>query len=201
MQSTTELSAQLEAVQRQLDELTAKVASNDTKMRRSQERELRLLHAEDLQSLIHELTHGLRVSYGLQHVSLVLYDPDHDVRHLLLASGTPAEGFENLLMKESLTGLAPQYVALHEPWLGAYRRCDHQLLFPKADGLASIAMIPLRHRDTLIGSINLGSEDLTRFTRAHRFYERSGYERTGRTRELHDISNTTEYHFTKSIRT
>ena len=35
----------------------------------------------------------------------------------------------------------------------------------------------------------------TRFLAAHRFYERRGYVRTGRTRELHDLSNTTEYHY------
>ena len=167
MQSPSELTAQLEASQRQLEELTAEVARNDAKMRRSQQREMRLLQAEDLESLLRELIDGLRASYGLQHVSLVLCDPDHDIRHLLLASGVPAESFENLLMKESLTALAPQYIALREPWLGRYAACDHQLLFPRAQGLQSIAIIPLQHRGQLIGSINFGSTDLMRFTRAH----------------------------------
>jgi diguanylate cyclase (GGDEF)-like protein len=162
-----ELASRLDAVQRQLEELTAEVARNDAKMRRSQQRELRLLEAEDLESLLHELIDGLRISYGLHQVSLVFCDPDHDVRHLLLAAGTPAESFPGLLIKESLSGVAPQYVALHEPWLGAFAACDHQLLFPDPEGLASIAMIPLRHRGKLIGSINLGSEDRMRFTRAH----------------------------------
>jgi putative acetyltransferase len=38
----------------------------------------------------------------------------------------------------------------------------------------------------------------TRFLRAHRFYERRGYVR-GATRELHDISNTVEFHFHKPL--
>lgn len=39
----------------------------------------------------------------------------------------------------------------------------------------------------------------TRFDRAHRFYEREGFVRTGKTRELNDPSNTTEYHFVRKL--
>ncbi len=167
MESTEELQQQNEALRRQLDELTDEVARNEDKMRRSQLRELRLLQAEDLESLFNALVGGLRSSYGLEYVSVVICDPDHDVRHLLLANGTPAENFPGLLVVESLTGLAPQYIALHSPWLGAFAGCDHQLICPGAEGLASIAMIPLMHRGKLIGSINLCSADAARFTREH----------------------------------
>lgn len=167
MLSAEELSAQLEATKRQLDEITAEVARNDDKMRRSQRRELGLLQAEDLKSLFHELTAGLRVSCELQYVSVVLCDPDHDIRHLLLAAGAPAQDIEKLIMVESMTGLAPQYVALRRPWLGSYTACDHQLIFPGSRNIKSVAMIPLQHRRKLIGSINFGSSDAQRFTRDH----------------------------------
>ncbi len=167
MQSVEDLTADLELRRRQLDELTAEVARNDDKMRRSQQRELRLLQALDLGSLFEELIGGLRESYRLEYVSVVLSDPDHDIRHLLLASGTPAEAFPRLVMVESLTGLAPQYVALRRPWLGLYAACDHQLIFPGATDIATVAMIPLIFRGNLIGSINLGSTDAQRFTRDH----------------------------------
>ena len=167
MSTAEDLHAQLEATRRKLDELKAAVARNEDKMRRSQRRELSLLQAEDLLGLFDELTTGLRASYGLQQVTIVLRDPDHDIRHLLLAAGAPAEAIEGLLLVESLTGFAPQYVALRDPWLGAFAGCDHQLLFPGSKGLASVAMIPLRHRGTLIGSINFGSDDGSRFTREH----------------------------------
>lgn len=39
----------------------------------------------------------------------------------------------------------------------------------------------------------------SRFERAHRFYEREGYERQAETRDLMDISDTTEYLFEKVI--
>ncbi len=167
MESKEELQARLDAAHRRLDELTDEVARNDDKMRRTQQRELNLLQAEDLDSLLTVLVDGLRASYGLEYVSLVLCDPDHDIRHLLIASGKPPESYANLLVTESLTGLAPQYIALHKPWLGTFAACDHQIICPNADGLKSIAMIPLKHRGKLLGSINLCSRDASRFTRDH----------------------------------
>ena len=70
-----------------------------------------------------------------------------------------------LALVDSLASMTPQYVALRTPWLGAYSACDHQLIFPGAGPLASVAMIPLLHRNQLIGSLNLGSDDAERFTR------------------------------------
>jgi len=39
----------------------------------------------------------------------------------------------------------------------------------------------------------------TRFLDAHRLYERLGYLRSPHTRELHDLSNTVEFHFRKDV--
>ena len=167
MGTTEDFEAQLFDAHRRCDELIDEVACNAEKLRRSQQRELTLLQAEDLDALLHVMVDGLRDSYGLEYVSVVLCDPDHDVRHLLMANGTPAERIANLLMVESLAGLAPQYVALHQPWLGPFAACDHQLICPNARYMKSIAMIPLKHRGKLLGSINLCSADAARFTRDH----------------------------------
>ena len=39
----------------------------------------------------------------------------------------------------------------------------------------------------------------TRFTTAHRFYEKRGYTRGPKTRELHDISFTVEFYFERAL--
>jgi diguanylate cyclase (GGDEF)-like protein len=145
MPTDEEFAARQDSTEEELGRLKAEVVRNEDKMRRSQQRELRLLQAEDLESLLREMLDGLRSSYGLKYVSIVLCDPDHEI----------------------LTGMAPQYVALNRPWLGSFAACDHQLLFPGAEGLASVALIPLLHRRRLFGSINLGSADAGRFTREH----------------------------------
>jgi two-component system cell cycle response regulator len=167
MTSREELEAQLEANRRQLEEMTVEAARNDDIMRRAQQRELQLLQADTLDALIRTLIDGLRISYGVDYVSVVICDPDHDVRHLLLANGTPAEDFADLLVVESMSGLAPQYIALQQPWLGKFAACDHQLICPNAGDAKSIAMIPLSHRGKLLGSINLCSNDPLRFTHVH----------------------------------
>ena len=167
MTSREELEAQLEATRRQLDELTAEVARNDDIMRRAQLRELGLLQAESLDALVMALTFGLRASFGIEYVSLVICDADHDIRHLLIANDTPPETFPNLVMVESMSGLAPQYIALQQPWLGKFAASDHQLICPHAGDAKSIAIIPLTHRGKLLGSINLCSTDPFRFTRDH----------------------------------
>jgi len=167
MSSREELEAQLAATRRRLEELTVEVARNDEIMQRAQRRELRLLQAESFEALIAALIDGLRISYGVDYVSLVLCDPDHDIRHLLLANGTPAEDFADLLVVESMSGLAPQYIALQQPWLGVFAACDHELICPRAVDARSIAMIPLTHRGKLLGSINLCSSDPLRFTQDH----------------------------------
>ena len=167
MQTQADLSARLAAAERKLEVLKTEVARNDAKMHRMQQRELRLLHAADLSSLIQEMTAGMQSSFRLQHVTVVLCDPDHDIRHLLLAAGSPAESFDGLIMVGSLAGLTPHYTALRKTWLGAYSASDHQLLFPGAEGLASAALVPLTRNRVLIGSMNLGSADKKRFTPRH----------------------------------
>lgn len=158
----------------ELDRMNAKFAAlsdefqrNMSILRRSQERELSLLNAEDLAALFRQMTVGLRDSYGLETVTVLLADPDHNVRHLLVAGGTEPEALPGLCFAEALTGIAPQYVALRRPWLGPYKASDHALLFGDSANIRSIAMIPLKHKGELLGSINFGSTDENRFTRDH----------------------------------
>jgi diguanylate cyclase (GGDEF)-like protein len=165
MQIADELEAKLAAAEARLEALTEQVRQNDEKLRCSQQRELQLLQAPGLDSLLHEMTGGLRDSFDLQSVSVVLLDPGHDIRHLLLA--TDVDRDPALILVDTLRGLAPQYIALRRPWLGPFAACDHGMIVASPGGLASIAMIPLRCRDELIGSINLCSSDAGRFTAEH----------------------------------
>jgi two-component system cell cycle response regulator len=164
MQSADELEARLAEAESLLEALTGQVRRNDEKLRSSQQREIQLLQAPDLDSLLYEMTDGLRESFDLRTVSVVLRDPGHDIRHLLT---TDIDRHPGLVLVDTLTGLAPQYVALRRPWLGPFAACDHNMIVAPTDSLASIAMIPLRCLDELIGSINLGSADPDRYTAGH----------------------------------
>lgn len=162
-----DLTWEVARMRRQLAQLRDDAARNTAILKLSQQRELALLQAEDLAALFHQMLAGLATSYKLAAVTVVLCDPDHDVRHLLLASGTRPEELPGLQFVESLSGIAPQYVALRKPWLGPWRKADHELLFGSSEGLESIAILPLMHKNMLIGSINFGSFDRRRFTTEH----------------------------------
>jgi diguanylate cyclase (GGDEF)-like protein len=163
MEGNEILSAELEDIRAQLAELHQEVARNEGILRKSQGRELALLHAVDLRALFQTMIFGLADSCGLAQVTVVICDPDHDVRHLLIAGGTEPEELPGLLFVDALIGLAPQYATLTRPWLGRYSAPDHQLIFLGRNDIASIAMIPLVHKEKLIGSLNFGSDDDSRF--------------------------------------
>jgi two-component system, cell cycle response regulator len=156
-----------EELKKRLTELTAEAANNESIMKRTQARELTLLRAETLAQLLHAMVDGLRESYALDAVNVVLLDPQHEVRHLLLAGGDRPEEFKQVFFVDSLVGLAPQLTALHKPWLGPFVGADHHLLFPGTSNLKSAALVPLPRKDRATGALCFGSRDVTRFTRHH----------------------------------
>lgn len=159
--------AELRRLREQLGRLTEEAANNEAILRRSRERELELLNAENLPTLFRRLTVGLRESFDLPHVSVLLCDPDHEVRHLLIAAGTRPDELEGVAFVDALTGIAPQYMTLSGPWLGPYSAADHQLIFGRGSDPASVALIPLERQGRLMGSLNFGSADSGRYTRSH----------------------------------
>lgn len=156
-----------EELKKRLLELTAEAANNESIMKRTQARELTLLRADGLAQLLRAMVDGLRESYSLDAVSVVLLDPQHEIRHLLVAGGDRPEEFRQIFFVDSLIGLAPQLAALHKPWLGPFIGADHHLLFPGKPNLRSAALIPLPRKDRATGALCLGSRDPTRFTRHH----------------------------------
>ncbi len=160
-------SGELEQLRGQLAELHTEVARNEGILHKSQKRELALLRADDLRDLFRTMINTLAKSYDLAQVTVVICDPDHDIRHLLVAGGTQPEELPGLFFVDTLMGLAPQYATLAKPWLGQYSASDHQLVVPGRSDIASIALIPLVHKEKLVGSLNFGSDDRSRFTRDH----------------------------------
>jgi two-component system, cell cycle response regulator len=162
-----DLTQENEELKKRLMEMTAEAANNETILKRTQARELTLLRADTLAQLLHAMVDGLRESYSLDAVSVVLLDPQHEVRHLLLAGGDRPEEFKQIFFVDSLIGLAPQLAALHKPWLGPFIGADHHLLFPGSSNLKSAALVPLPRKDRVTGALCFGSRDATRFTRHH----------------------------------
>ena len=150
------------ALKRRITTLTEEARRNEDAWRRSLQREMTLLEAPTLGVLLERLTSGLRESFSLDAATLVLADPHHEVRHLLMVESPPYVQPPGVLFVDSLHGLAPS-LANGRPWLGPFRRADHELLFSAQASLASVALLPLMRRDRLVGSLNLGARDASRF--------------------------------------
>src|ERR1700726_963731 len=167
MPDMDELIKENEELKKRLTELTAEAANNETILKRTQARELSLLRADSLAQLLRAMVEGLRESYSLDAVSVVLLDPQHEVRHLLLAGGDRPEEFKQIFFVDSLIGLAPQLAVLNKPWLGPFVGADHHLMFPGASNSQSAALLPLPRKDRATGALCFGSRDPKRFTRHH----------------------------------
>src|ERR1700684_3780193 len=118
----TDTDREIEDLRKRLAEMTAEASNNETILKRTQARELTLLRADSLSQLLHAMVNGLRESYALDAVSVVLLDPQHEVRHLLVAGGDRPEEFKQIFFVDTLVGLAPQLAVLHKPWLGPFVR-------------------------------------------------------------------------------
>jgi diguanylate cyclase (GGDEF)-like protein len=163
--SARDLESEIRELRGRIATLVEEAANNERLLRRSQERELELLKAENLAQLFDAICNGLKASYGLEAVTLLLADPQHETRHLLIADHISTGDFPGVLFADSLASVAPQFNSFHKPWLGPYMGCDHQLLFPGITTIRSVALLPLRRQDRLQGSLNFGSADEKRFSR------------------------------------
>jgi two-component system, cell cycle response regulator len=163
--SARDLESEVRELRARIATLVDEAGANERLLKRSQERELELLKAENIRQLFDAICSGLKASYALESVTLLLWDPQHEIRHLLIADHISTSDLPNVLFADSLVGMAPQFNSFHKPWLGPYMGCDHQLLFPKTDAIRSVALIPLRRQDRLQGSLNFASADEKRFSR------------------------------------
>ncbi|TLY78106.1 MAG: sensor domain-containing diguanylate cyclase [Gammaproteobacteria bacterium] len=159
------LEAENRALRARLAELTEEAGRNAALLRKTQERELELLRTGSLAQLLERMIHGLQTWYQLDAVTLVLHDPQHEIRHLLSGDGFLLDELAGVQFADVLTTVAPQLANLERPWLGPFSKADHELLLPAVADTASLALIPLRRNEQLDGVLVFASTDPLRFTR------------------------------------
>ena len=155
---------EIRVLQARLVALTEQVSRNDSLLRKTQERELELLRAGSLAQLFERLIVGLRTSYQLDEVGLILHDPQHEIRHLIAGDDLAPAELQGVSFVDALTTVAPQLVNLERPWLGPFHKADHELLLPGTASPGSLALIPLRRNEQLDGVLVFSSADPFRFT-------------------------------------
>jgi len=144
--------------------LTDEVQRNELLLRKTQAREVELLRAHSLGELFDRIVSGLRDAYGLDFVTLTLFDPQHELRHLSGNETLTSAVIEDVRFVDSVSPLAPRLAQFDRPWLGPYDPADHELLVSPGLARGSIALIPLPRDNRAIGVITFGSRDTQRFT-------------------------------------
>ena len=146
-----------------LETLSRDASHNQQVLARFQERELALLGAADLARLLEQLTEGMRSSFALDAVKLMLLDPFFVIRDLLPTNGTERTGtLRHVELCSDVGATRAKFSDLHHPWLGAWDDVSHRPLFGRRIG-GSVALLPLRQPDGLAGFLCLGSRDPDRF--------------------------------------
>ena len=144
--------------------LTDEVQRNELLLRKTQAREIELLRAHSLGELFDRIVSGLRDAYGLDLVTLTLFDPQHELRHLSGNETLTSSVIEEVRFVDAVSPLAPRLAQFDRPWLGPFNAVDHELLVSPALTRGSVALIPLPRDNRAIGVIAFGSRDPQRFT-------------------------------------
>lgn len=170
---TRDLEAENESLRARLDYLMEQAERNHEIMCRHQAFDLEIVGADSFQALIGTIFRSLPVIAGLDIVTLSLVDEDADIHTVMDKLGVNFAEFPHLIFVDSVAalGFVPSrsevFTGPPKPMLGPYHPAVHQAMFPhQPPGLQSIALVPLLRNKRLIGSLNLGSLDATRFTPA-----------------------------------
>ena len=169
------LEAENQALRARMAFLLEQVERNHDIMCRHQAFDLEIVGASTFPELIGTIFRTLPVISDLDGVTLSLLDEDDDIVLVMEKLGVDFSAFPQLLFVHTVAELgfaAPKPVAEGEaalppmPLLGAFDAAVHGPRFPGIDALRSVALVPLLRNKRLIGSLNLASSDVTRFTPA-----------------------------------
>ncbi len=160
-----DVEAENRLLRQQLEEIKQGAMHNVEVLQRFNEREVALLSADGLPTLLNTLTGTLRRSFQIDELSVVIVDAEYDIRDLLEHAGARAETYPEVRFVEDIAELSPVYNRLTGPALGPWVPYEHARIFKRQD-LRSVALLPMERRRMLIGSLNFGSCEADRFTRA-----------------------------------
>jgi two-component system cell cycle response regulator len=171
--TSRELLTENESLRGRLAYLMEQAERNHEIMCRHQAFDLEIVGADNFPNLIGTIFRTLPVISELDMVTLSLVDHDADILTVMNKLGVDFNDFPQLVFVESEAALgfvpsrSPAFTGPPRPLMGPYHPAAHQAMFPHpAAGLQSIALVPLLRNKRLIGSLNLGSADPTRFTPA-----------------------------------
>ena len=162
-----ELAAENQSLRARLAYLIEQAERNHSIMMRHQAFDLEIVGAASFPELIGTIFRTLPVISDLDAVTLALVDVDDDIRTVMEKLGVDFSDFPNLVFVPDMESLAFELEAglAPKPYLGMFDAHKHGRQFPQSGArLQSVGVVPLMRNKRLIGSLNLGSADPTRFS-------------------------------------
>ena len=151
---------ELQLLRGQLQALMDEARLNEKKWRRLDQFEKQLIATSTLPELIRVILENYKTACETDTVTLVLCDPDQEIRHILERSKQGAE-VPGLVLLEKLHVQDTQ----PSPHLGPFDAEIERAIFdPWPTGCQSMILLPLMHQGELIGSLNMASSKADRFT-------------------------------------
>ena len=142
--------------------------ANAAALARLHQHELALLDASSLRDLLKAFVFDTARDFHLDMVSLAFEQSYQEIRRVFSYEDAQNHGqAARILFDQKLTEIAPCYKSLDHPYAGPYQAVAHRQLFPQNFRLRSVALLPLRQGERLIGGLSLGSESADRFTYDH----------------------------------
>ncbi len=158
-----ELQIELCILQSHLDRLLTCIRQNEAKLCRFQSLETQLLSLNSLRELVEHVLDDTRTVFELDFVTFALVDAKGTLGQFLKEDGLALDSLKELILLTSDLTLKQLFGRALRPYLGVFS-ARHQPLFPYQTTPASVALLPLVRRGELLGTLNLGSDEPTRFT-------------------------------------
>jgi len=158
--------AEVEKLKRQISVYVDNARENEFKLRRFQEQELQFIKSAGLEQLLETFFVDYRQRFRHDAVSLLLLDPNYEVRRILDNLGIELQRYPELHFSDTPDMLQSMFGRRLRPLLGADQpRYSKQLFLGQARAPVSIAALPLVRQARLIGSFNIGSLKARRYTK------------------------------------
>jgi two-component system cell cycle response regulator len=149
-----------QTLRRQLQSLMDEARVNEKKWRRLDQLEKQLISTHTLPDLIQAILSDYKAASETDAVTLVLSDPDCEIRHILEIDKPGGAELPGLVLLEKLdSGKFPPYLGTFDPEV-------HRAIFnPQPAECKSMVLLPLMRQNALIGSLNLASCSARRFAK------------------------------------
>jgi diguanylate cyclase (GGDEF)-like protein len=138
---------------------------NEVTHQRLQQFECMLMGMDNFGDFLNAIINQYRETFNLSRVTLLMLDREHEVRRLLEKLGLREQFRNDMILIHNEDLMSELVNSQSRVKLGPYRASEHAGYFRHySEPPASVAILPLIRHNRVIGSLNLASNDMEKYT-------------------------------------